>query len=52
MSFMSRETIVVLFVFFIVCMAVFKWKSLAVIKQDLYLYWKVYTSFAFQHSPQ
>lgn len=52
MSFMSRETFVVLFVFFIVGMAVFRWNNLAVIKQYLHLYWKVYKSFAFQHSPQ
>lgn len=51
MSFMSREAIVVLFVFFIISVAVFKRKSLAVIKQYLYLYWKVDKSFAFQHSP-
>lgn len=41
---MSRETIVALFVFFIISMAVFKWKSLTVIKQYLCLYWKVYKS--------
>lgn len=46
---MSRETIVVLSVFFIISVAVFKRKSLAVIKQYLYLYWKVDKSFAFQH---
>lgn len=44
---MSRETIVVLFVIFIISMAVFKWKNLAVIKQYLYLHWKVDKSFAF-----
>lgn len=38
---MSRENIIALFVFFIICMVVFKLETCTVIKQDFYLYWKV-----------
>lgn len=52
MPYMSRETIMALFVFFIICLVVFKLETLTVIKQYFYLYWKVCKLFAFWHSLQ
>lgn len=43
---MSRENIIALFVFFIICMVVFKLETFTVIKQYFYLYWKVCKLFA------
>ena len=44
---MSRETIIALFVFFILCMVVFKIQIFTITKQYLYLYWKVCKLFAY-----
>ena len=52
MPYMSRETIMALFVFYIICLVVFKLETLTVIKQYFYLYWKVCKLFAFWHSLQ
>lgn len=42
MTCMSRENIIALFVFFVICMVVFKLETFTVIKQYFYLYWKVH----------